>query len=295
MSDIRKSSKRSAKVAAAGAPTKMAAKAKRGFHPPSEDGTNGTLTIIAPTGDEVGGGRESGHHIQVEYVTEAEDGPIVAPPEVPLDPEETEAAHVAVAIAAPQELTKEEPAIVETEPVSVSAAPITSVASHPASHPVQSAAPHVSAPSSPSQSQSHLVSTTTGHAIPPAPAYVPMQPLLFEIAWEVCWQLGGIYTVIRSKAPQMTRIWGERYCLIGPYNAATADVELEETQPTGPIAIAIERLRAMGIRVHYGHWLITGRPRVILLEFGAAMDRWASLNITSGKTITFRRRRMIGR
>ena len=29
----------------------------------------------------------------------------------------------------------------------------------------------------------------------------------------------------------------------------------------------------MGIRVHYGHWLITGRPRVILLEFGAAMDR----------------------
>ncbi len=100
-----------------------------------------------------------------------------------------------------------------------------------------------------------------------------MQPLLFEVAWEVCWQLGGIYTVIRSKAPQMTRIWGERYCLIGPYNAATADVELEECQPTGPIAIAIERLRALGIRVHYGHWLITGRPRVILLEFGAALDR----------------------
>src|SRR5436305_224052 len=118
-----------------------------------------------------------------------------------------------------------------------------------------------------------LTSAPGGTAVPAQASYVPVQPLLFEIAWEVCWQLGGIYTVIRSKAPQMTRIWGERYCLIGPYNGDTAAVELEETQPTGPIAIAIERLRAQGIRVHYGYWLITGRPRVILLEFGAAMDR----------------------
>jgi len=100
-----------------------------------------------------------------------------------------------------------------------------------------------------------------------------MQPLLFEIAWEVCWQLGGIYTVIRSKAPQMTRAWGDRYCLIGPYNGETAAVELEECPGSGPVAVAIDRLRAMGIKVHHGRWLVTGRPRVILLEFGAALDR----------------------
>lgn len=102
---------------------------------------------------------------------------------------------------------------------------------------------------------------------------IPMHPLVFEIAWEVCWQLGGIYTVIRSKAPQMTRVYGDRYYLIGPYNADTAAVELEYAQPTGPVAVAIERLRALGIIVHYGHWLITGRPRVILLDFAAAMNR----------------------
>lgn len=113
----------------------------------------------------------------------------------------------------------------------------------------------------------------TGSAVPPPASYVPVQPLLFEVAWEVCWQLGGIYTVIRSKAPQMTRVWGDRYCLIGPYNADTAAVELEETQPTGPLAGAIEKLRAQGIRVHYGRWLITGKPQVILLEFGAALER----------------------
>jgi glycogen(starch) synthase len=96
---------------------------------------------------------------------------------------------------------------------------------------------------------------------------------MFEVAWEVCRQLGGIYTVIRSKVPQMTRIYGERYFLIGPYYADTAAVEIEYAQPTGPVAVAIERLRSMGIQVHYGHWLITGRPRVILLDYQALGDR----------------------
>lgn len=27
------------------------------------------------------------------------------------------------------------------------------------------------------------------------------QPFLFEVAWEVCNKVGGIYTVIRSKIP----------------------------------------------------------------------------------------------
>jgi glycogen(starch) synthase len=54
------------------------------------------------------------------------------------------------------------------------------------------------------------------------------QPLLFEIGWEVCWQLGGIYTVLRSKIPAMLERWGERYFLIGPYNPQTAAAEFEE-------------------------------------------------------------------
>ncbi len=110
------------------------------------------------------------------------------------------------------------------------------------------------------------VAATTYSSLPP-------QPLLFEVAWEVCWQLGGIYTVIRSKAAQMTKIWGDRYYLIGPYNADTAAVEIEETQAQGPVGVAIEKLRSFGIQVHYGRWLITGRPQVILLDFGAAYHR----------------------
>ena len=33
--------------------------------------------------------------------------------------------------------------------------------------------------------------------------------LLAEIAWEVCNQVGGIYTVIRTKVPAITEKWGE--------------------------------------------------------------------------------------
>src|SRR6202161_3498025 len=61
----------------------------------------------------------------------------------------------------------------------------------------------------------------------------PAQPILFEIGWEVCWQLGGIYTVLRSKAPAMLQRWDERYCLIGPYNPQTAAFEFDEQPPTG--------------------------------------------------------------
>ena len=112
-------------------------------------------------------------------------------------------------------------------------------------------------------------------AAPTAPdgALDNSQPLLFEAAWEVCWQLGGIYTVMRSKAANMLAAWGNRYFLIGPYNADTAAVEFEPAEPTGIIAEAIAQLRAMGIRVHYGHWLIGGRPQVILLDYHAAFDR----------------------
>ncbi len=89
---------------------------------------------------------------------------------------------------------------------------------------------------------------------------------LFEIAWEVCNQLGGIYQVIRSKVPLMMERWGDRYTLIGPYNEQKAAVEFEPTTPGGWIGRAIEQLAARGLKVHHGRWLVPGRPRVLLLE-----------------------------
>ena len=116
-----------------------------------------------------------------------------------------------------------------------------------------------------SQTQSPAAPVTRASDTPPA----AQPPLLFEIGWEVCWQLGGIYTVLRSKADCMIERWDDRYCLIGPYNPATAPLEFEERPTEGIIRETLDRLRAAGIPCHFGRWLIPGRPRVILLDYRA--------------------------
>jgi len=91
--------------------------------------------------------------------------------------------------------------------------------------------------------------------------------LLFEIAWEVCNQVGGIYTVIRSKVPAMTEHWGERYCLIGPYVHKNVHAEFEPSDDyDNPFGEVVLKMREMGFEVHYGRWLVTGNPRVILFN-----------------------------
>ncbi len=106
----------------------------------------------------------------------------------------------------------------------------------------------------------------------PVPSDPMNEALLFEVAWEVCWQLGGIYTVLRTKAAAMQAIWGQRYCLIGPYNPSTAAIEFEELPTEGHIRQTLDRLRAMGIPCHFGRWLVHGRPRVILLDYRARFE-----------------------
>ncbi|MFI5380907.1 MAG: glycosyltransferase [Tepidisphaerales bacterium] len=107
------------------------------------------------------------------------------------------------------------------------------------------------------------------HQPPPSTGGTLQQPLLFECAWEVCWQLGGIYTVLKTKSPAMQRRWDDRYFLIGPYNPATAAVEFEERPTDGWIRTTLDRLREAGMPCHFGQWLIPGRPKAILLDYRA--------------------------
>ncbi len=94
----------------------------------------------------------------------------------------------------------------------------------------------------------------------------PAGAFLLEVSWEVCNQLGGIYQVIRSKAETMVNRWKNRYLLVGPYNAQRAAVEFEERRPAAWLGPVIERLRAEGLAVHHGIWLIPGRPKVLLVD-----------------------------
>jgi glycogen(starch) synthase len=98
---------------------------------------------------------------------------------------------------------------------------------------------------------------------------------LFEIAWEVCNQVGGIYTVIRSKVPSVIEKWGvEDYLLIGPYFEDQADAHFDPaTDYSTPIGKAVLEMQARGFDVHYGQWIVSGRPNVVLFNPYSVYDK----------------------
>lgn len=63
--------------------------------------------------------------------------------------------------------------------------------------------------------------------------------------------VGGIYTVIRSKAWITTEELGNQFALIGPYKESSARTEVEEMEfPLGsPLQLAVARTRDMGFKV----------------------------------------------
>ncbi|MFD2572258.1 glycosyltransferase [Spirosoma soli] len=92
--------------------------------------------------------------------------------------------------------------------------------------------------------------------------------LLLEVAWEVCNQVGGIYTVIRSKVPAMVEKWDDNYVALGPYFSQRAAAEFEPITDSDETEIGqtVRRMRQLGFTVEYGYWLVTGRPRVVLFD-----------------------------
>lgn len=89
---------------------------------------------------------------------------------------------------------------------------------------------------------------------------------LFEVSWEVCNKVGGIHTVITSKAPSMLHYW-RNYYLIGPYFPEKIKGEFSEETPSGQLQKIFNRLASEGIHCHSGKWLIKGQPNVILIDF----------------------------
>jgi len=101
--------------------------------------------------------------------------------------------------------------------------------------------------------------------------------------------VGGIYTVIRSKAFVSTEEMGEHYCLLGPYKEQCARTEVEEMEfpSNSPLNIAVNKLRDQGYKViktiqihgktskknnfqvHTGTWLVDGNPQIILFDIGS--------------------------
>lgn len=89
----------------------------------------------------------------------------------------------------------------------------------------------------------------------------------YEVSFEVCNKVGGIYTVVSSKARQMMKYYDDNYICIGPYFPKKAYGVFEEHVPPDHIKAAFDKLHAQGIDCHYGTWLVKGNPTAILIDF----------------------------
>ncbi len=89
----------------------------------------------------------------------------------------------------------------------------------------------------------------------------------FEVSWEVCNKVGGIYTVVKSKAARMKEYYGDDYFLVGPYFPKKTYGIFEEKVPPEHFKQVFDKLKQRGIEVHFGKWLIKGEPNVLLIDF----------------------------
>ena len=89
---------------------------------------------------------------------------------------------------------------------------------------------------------------------------------LFEVSWEVCNKVGGIYTVLSTKAKTATRRFGDDYVALGPWLLTEERGDVPFDEEPGFEAFA-EGCRRIDLPVRIGRWRIPGSPRTILVEF----------------------------
>lgn len=92
--------------------------------------------------------------------------------------------------------------------------------------------------------------------------------LLIETSWEVCNKVGGIYTVLSTKANTLKSMYKDKLIFIGP-DVWTVDNESPFFTEV-PSLMKVWKNKAefpYGISVRVGRWNIPGRPIAILVKF----------------------------
>ncbi len=90
---------------------------------------------------------------------------------------------------------------------------------------------------------------------------------IFETSWEICNKVGGIHTVLSTKAFTVVNEYKDNYICIGP-DLSTENGENQEfiEDPTLYKSWRELALRE-GLRLRIGRWNISGKPLVILIDF----------------------------
>jgi phosphorylase/glycogen(starch) synthase len=90
---------------------------------------------------------------------------------------------------------------------------------------------------------------------------------IFETSWEICNKVGGIHTVISTKAFTAVEKLKNNYICIGPDLSRESnghpDFVDDSSLYKNWLAVAHEE----GLRIRIGRWKVSGNPIVILVDF----------------------------
>ncbi len=92
-----------------------------------------------------------------------------------------------------------------------------------------------------------------------------MPDFIFESSWEVCHKVGGIYTVLSTRAETLQEVLTDKVVFIGPYFENYDNPTFQQDESL--FADWVERAATEGIVVRVGRWNIPGRPIAVLVDF----------------------------
>jgi phosphorylase/glycogen(starch) synthase len=90
---------------------------------------------------------------------------------------------------------------------------------------------------------------------------------LFETSWEVCNKVGGIYTVIYTKALSLVNVYHDNYILIGPdvWKETHENPDFHEDKFLHKAWS--QKAESEGLKIKVGRWNMPCQPVVILIDF----------------------------
>ena len=89
---------------------------------------------------------------------------------------------------------------------------------------------------------------------------------IFETSWEVCNKVGGIYTVLSSRAKTLKANYGDQLVFIGPdLKQPTANIDFREDSKL--LAPWKKAAKKVGLECRIGRWMVPGEPVAVLVDF----------------------------
>ncbi len=95
---------------------------------------------------------------------------------------------------------------------------------------------------------------------------------LFEVSWEVCNKVGGIYTVVSTKLPSMQERFGKNYFAVGP-DVWKGKENRDFIEDRNLFSDWRKYAENQGISFRAGRWNIAGEPIALMVDYRSLISK----------------------